>query len=463
MNVQLSRRRFLKIAAITTGSLALAACAPAPTPAPAQKPAATTAPAAAPAATQPPAPTVAPAPKGTTTLRMAWWGGDPRHKKYNDILDMYEKLKPGIKIEREFAAYDAYWQKLATQVAGGNPPDLITNHQDLVNEYANRGALLALDALIEAKKIDLTDWPKGTVDSGKRNGKNWMLALGGTCASTMFNETWLKALGITIPAKPIKWTEYADWATQIQAKLPANNYATTDNGGSNVSYEPYFVQLGMPLYKGEKLGELGYTKEALADWWNLWEKLRGAKALPPAAMTVEQGSAQHADSLLVKKIAPLHLMNANQLQIYQSFMKEDTLGILPIPRGPEGKPSGDWLGTAWQSISSKTKFVDECTAFTNWFINDIEPQKIFAAEHGLPGNKKIAAQIVPTLNAPTQKGINMVASVADTFVAAPDRPSQSAEVMKAFSRFYQEVMFGRLQVKQAVDQYFDEAKRILTT
>jgi len=200
MNVQLSRRRFLKIAAITTGSLALAACAPAPTPAPAQKPAATTAPAAAPAATQPPAPTVAPAPKGTTTLRMAWWGGDPRHKKYNDILDMYEKLKPGIKIEREFAAYDAYWQKLATQVAGGNPPDLITNHQDLVNEYANRGALLALDALIEAKKIDLTDWPKGTVDSGKRNGKNWMLALGGTCASTMFNETWLKALGITIPA-----------------------------------------------------------------------------------------------------------------------------------------------------------------------------------------------------------------------------------------------------------------------
>jgi len=180
-------------------------------------------------------------------------------------------------------------------------------------------------------------------------------------------------------------------------------------------------------------------------------------------MTVEQGSAQHADSLLVKKIAPLHLMNANQLQIYQSFMKEDTLGILPIPRGPEGKPSGDWLGTAWQSISSKTKFVDECTAFTNWFINDIEPQKIFAAEHGLPGNKKIAAQIVPTLNAPTQKGINMVASVADTFVAAPDRPSQSAEVMKAFSRFYQEVMFGRLQVKQAVDQYFDEAKRILTT
>ena len=35
--------------------------------------------------------------------------------------------------------------------------------------------------------------------------------------------------------------------------------------------------------------------------------------------------------------------------------------------------------------------------------------------------------------------------------------------MKAFTRFYQEVMFGRLQVKQAVDQYFDEAKRILTT
>ena len=462
MTEQLSRRRFLKLMAVTTGATALGACAApatpvAPTPAPAAQ--------AAPKPTeQAPAPTAVPAAAKAVTLRMAWWGGDPRHKKYNTLLDMYEKLNPGLKVEREFAAYDAYWQKLATQVAGGNAPDLITNHQDLVNQYSNLGALLPLDDLVTAKKIDLTDWPKGTVDSGKRNGKNWMLALGGTCASTMYNETWLKKVGIDVPPPTFKWDDYAAWSLAIQAKLSDKQYATSDAGSSNVAYEPFFVQLGMPLYKGDKLNELGYTKEALATWWGLWEKMRSAKALPPAAQTVEQATVQQADSLLAKDIVPVNIMNANQLQIYQGYLKTETLGILPVPRtSKDGGPSGDWLGTAWQSIYSKTQFVDESARFVNWFINDIEPQKVFAAEHGLPGNTKIAAQIVPTLDAPTQKGINLVGSLASGFVEAPARPSQSAEVMKSFTRYYQELMFGRLKLQEAVDQYFADATRILNT
>ena len=458
MTHRLSRRNFLKIATAATGTLALGACAApaAPTAAPADQPAAAS------AAEQP---TAAPAAAAqSVTLRMAWWGGDPRHKKYNTILDLYETQNPGIKIEREFASYDAYWQKLATQLAGGNPPDLITQHQDLVNEYSNRGALLALDSLVEAGKIDLSDWPKGTVDSGKRNGKNWMIALGGTASCTMYNDTWLKTLGATIPPKTWKWADFADFSLAVQPQLGDKEYAVTDAGGSNVSYEPFFVQHGMPLYKGEQLNELGYTKEALTEWWSMWEKLRQANAVPPAALTVEQGSAQHADSLLVKRGVTMHLMNANQLQIYQSYMQEDTLECLPSPRPAEaGAPSGDWLGTAWQSIYAKTEYVDECAVFTNWFINDIEPQKIFAAEHGLPGNKKIAAEIVPTLDEPTQKGINLISELADGMVPAPDRPTQSAEVMKAFTRYYQELMFGRLALQEAVDQYFVEAKRILNT
>ena len=252
-----------------------------------------------------------------------------------------------------------------------------------------------------------------------------MLALGGTCASTMYNETWLKALGVTIPAKPVKWAEYADWATQLQAKLPANTYATTDCGGSNVSYEPYFVQLGMTLYKGEKLNELGYTKEAITDWLNLWEKMRGAKALPPGGD--DRGAGQRPTRRFI---------DGKENRAAPSDEGESTTDLPELHEGRHPghhapaarrrwKAVGDWLGTAWQSISSKTKFVDECAAFANWFINDIEPQKIFGAEHGLPGNKKIASQIVPTLNAPTQKGINMVASVADTSWPHPTGPARA--------------------------------------
>ncbi len=194
----------------------------------------------------------------------------------------------------------------------------------------------------------------------------------------------------------------------------------------------------------------------------MWEGLRKTGALPPPALSQEFMNATHADSMLAKKMVPVHMMSANQLQIFQGFM-EDELGIAPIPRGPKAdSPSGDHLGTAWISIYAKSQHVDESAEFINWFINDPEPAKIYAAEHGLPGNKTIAEMILPTLNPPTRKGVELVKTLADGMLPAPDRPTQSAQVQKAWTDAYFELAFGRLTLKEAVDRYFDEAERVLT-
>src|SRR5690606_34651327 len=55
-------------------------------------------------------------------LRIAWWGGDARHQMYNAILDNFEKEYPHITVLREFTDWGPYWEKLATQTAGGNAP-----------------------------------------------------------------------------------------------------------------------------------------------------------------------------------------------------------------------------------------------------------------------------------------------------------------------------------------------------
>jgi multiple sugar transport system substrate-binding protein len=452
MSEKISRRHFLKVVSIASGAVALSACTQ-PTPAPTQAPK---------AATQAPAPTTPPQPKALT-LRIAWWGGEPRHKKYHSILDLYQQKNAGVTMEREFADWAPYWEKLATQLASGNAPDLIHNHQDLVNEYANRGALLPLDPFVDGKKIDLTDWPKGTVDSGKRSGKNWMIALGGTTTSSIFNLAWIKEMGIKPPEKTWTWSDFAVFVKEIKPKLADKQYASTDQGAWGGAYETYLRQLGFELYKGEKLNQLGYPKEAVADYWQMWEDLRKLGALPPAALSQEYSGTTHADSMLAKKVVPLHLMNANQIQIYQGFIK-DELSAVPMPRAVKsGSRSGDHLGTAWISIYSKTKLADDSAKFINWFINDEEPQKIFAAEHGLPGNKKIATLLLPTMNAPTRVGVELVSYLAEGMIPAPDRPTQSAQVTTAWTNAYNEMAFGRLSLKQAVDRFFDDATRILTT
>lgn len=463
MDDRLTRRALLKAAGTVlagTGILGIVGCSPTPTPVPPP----TSKPAAAPATSAPTqAATALPAKPKEVRLRIAWWGNDSRHKKYKEILDLYEKKNPGTVMEREFADWGPYWEKLATQIAGGNGPDIIHNHQNYVNEYANRGALLELDPLVAAGKIDLSDFPKGTIEAGKRNGKNWMIALGASAPSTLFNMPLWQKTGVTMPSNTWTWKVFEESLIGVTKALGDKVYASTDQGAWEDAIQVYMRQRGFELFKGKDLKEVGFTKEALTDWWSIWERLRKAKAIPDAALTAEFGNTTHADSMLAKKLAATHLMNVNQLQIYQQYM-DDELNVVVVPRGDApGSPPGDFIGTAWLSIYSKTKLVDESAAFISWFVNDPEPAKIFMAEHGPPGSKKIVEMLKPMLPKPVQKGFDFISYISPGVVAAGERPSQGSEVLKAHSRIYQELAFGRVSLKQAVDSFFDEAQRILSS
>ena len=61
------------------------------------------------------------------TIRLGWWGNEPRHELYAELSDMYEELT-GVTLEREFNAWSPYWELLSTQVAAGNLPDILHMH-----------------------------------------------------------------------------------------------------------------------------------------------------------------------------------------------------------------------------------------------------------------------------------------------------------------------------------------------
>src|SRR5689334_6518698 len=59
------------------------------------------------------------------TIRFVWWGNDDRAKATNSAVQLFEQRNPTIKVQTEYSAYDAYYQKLSTQIAGGAAPDLL--------------------------------------------------------------------------------------------------------------------------------------------------------------------------------------------------------------------------------------------------------------------------------------------------------------------------------------------------
>ena len=62
-------------------------------------------------------------PNEKVTLRFSWWGSTTRHQATLEAIELYESRHPNVTIEGEYGAFDDFYQKLLTQLAGGTAPD----------------------------------------------------------------------------------------------------------------------------------------------------------------------------------------------------------------------------------------------------------------------------------------------------------------------------------------------------
>lgn len=58
-------------------------------------------------------------------LRIMWWGSQPRHEATLAALELYTKNNPNVTFEPEYSGMDGYLDKLSTQAAAKNAPDIV--------------------------------------------------------------------------------------------------------------------------------------------------------------------------------------------------------------------------------------------------------------------------------------------------------------------------------------------------
>ncbi len=164
-------------------SLLLTACgAPAATPAPAQPtmaPKAEEPKAETPKATEPPTQPAAPQPteplkEGQVEVR--WFiglgtGTDAEQVKVEQqIAEEFNKTHPNIRLIPEVVNYEAARDTLATELASGNPPDIV-GPVGVSGAEAFHGQWLDLAPLVEKDKYDLTQYDQAAVDFYKAGGE----------------------------------------------------------------------------------------------------------------------------------------------------------------------------------------------------------------------------------------------------------------------------------------------------
>jgi multiple sugar transport system substrate-binding protein len=127
-----------------------------------------------------------PAQAADVHLRLYWWGGQARADRTNAVSDLFAKANPGFTYDKEFNAFNDYWPKLGTQVAGGNAPDVFQMDYRYIVEYAKRGAVQALDDYV-GKGLDLSDFDEDQIEGGRVDGKLYAISLGANSVALMVN------------------------------------------------------------------------------------------------------------------------------------------------------------------------------------------------------------------------------------------------------------------------------------
>lgn len=390
-------------------------------------------------------------------IRFTWWGDTKRHEVYNGIVDRFEEKYPNIKVKREFGGWPEYWEKLTTQIAGGNAPDVVSMHQFYVADYARRNALLELSDYVKEGTINQGDFAESVVNSGKVDDKLYMIAQGVTMSGLVYNKKLFDELGVEYPKQG--WT-YDDFTAKVKELKSKGIWGVQDfSGGQLQPNFRYFARSnGEDLFTED--GKLGFEKETLVEWWTMWDELRKEEAIPDAATGTEYESAPLEQNLFVTGKTAIHQIPANQLYLYQQQFPDGELEMVSMPTLDGGK-QGEYIEGAYLSITEKSKHPKEAALFINFFVNEEKALELFKVEQGSPGSTKMADFVKPLLEPAQTKAVEFIQSAVNNASTAPYSPAGVTELEAAFKDSASAISFGKMSVEEAADQFMKQAEGIL--
>jgi multiple sugar transport system substrate-binding protein len=377
------------------------------------------------------------------------------------------KKFPNVKVTPQYAMFDDHFVKLATQAAGGNLPDVYLVQTLYLVEYASKGLMRPLQDLIDAKKIDVSNYTKGALSSSSYNGKVVGITLGDTAGGMAFNKSIIERAGHPLPKDQMTYSEFAAYLKALSPKLPKDTYAFILNNNNDVVIENFtrnYGGYGLVTADGK---QLGYTKDILTKFINFYYDLFKSGVSGNIDVIYEDRGKNWGDSLAGKGRMAVWFTNINQGKIFQATTNEDIVMLrYPVADNATNK-NIEVAICSTLAISGQTKKVDEAAHFINFMVNDWEVQKIYDMDIGVPGSTVIQQNLIAGLNPANKvdvakkREIELMQNILQTIEPFGGRPSNTGAVMQDIFRKIEAVLAGSLTVQQAVDAHFEAAKTLL--
>lgn len=386
------------------------------------------------------------------TIRFSWWGSDTRHELTQQVIDAFEDEHPNITVEADYTDWDSYFDKLSTSVAGGDAPDVITQEERYLTDYASKGVLADLSSLgLDTSKIDESVLASGSIDD-----KLYGVATGVNAYAVVADPEAFATAGVEMPDDTTwTWQDYVDIANEVSEKSGGKIFGAQDYGFNEPGFSIYARQQGQSLYTAD--GTLGYDDATLAQWWQYSLDLQKGGGTPGAAESVEVDGGGPEQSLLGTGKGAMAWFWTNQLTAITDAAGHP-LQLLRVPGETEGERTGMYFKPAmFYSVSAASEHPEESALFVDFLVNSTEAGELLLSDRGLPSNTDVREAVTPKFNDTDKQAAEFLASLDEVVVDGPPVPPNGAgEVADITKRINQEVLFGRLTPQEAAAQYTSE-------
>lgn len=390
-------------------------------------------------------------------LRVSWYGGQPVHEGVEGALDAFSKDHPDLQITEEKAPFADYWDKLATQVAGGEGPDVIRMSMSWFLEYAERGALLDLEPLT-GEAIDLSGLDEAAAESGRTADGLFGIGQSSITQATFRNPQLAAEHGLELP-ETWAWTDFMEFCREFAETAGPGKYGATDGGGDMQLFDVWARQHGTDLFDGP---DLAVGAEVIEEWWAMWQELRDDGAVPSPEVTLE--STDFENSQFATLNAAITTGWVQQATFYQPVMPDHPLEIGDVPGLTAGALDGQFLKALdlWCVLSS-SKNPDGAAQLIDFLLNEPAAAKSIGVTLGVPPSQgaRDALDLAPDTAA--GKAIAYVESITGRTGPPPAAWPTGYGALQGseFPRFHEAVAFGSSTPAQAAKEFVEVARTAL--
>ncbi len=394
---------------------------------------------------------------GQTSIRIAWWGNQLRNDTTVAMLDAFVAENPNVKYEAEFTDWSGYWDKLATQAASNNLPDIVQQDYAYIAQYHSRNQLASLSEFVDSGKIDVSNVSDSILSLGSFDGKLYALCAGVNAVGMLYNTRLAKEAGVEVPLRPT-YEQFMEIAAKVYEATGVPSAVPAANGAITMMAR----DMGEVFYDVANK-KIGASEATVLKYFNLIKTGINSKWHFSLDMIQEASTSGVEDKPLSKGTGFNEFPGGSNMMAAHQAPIEDELAMVMYTKLSDATKESMYLRPSmFWSIIEASKNKEVAADIINFYTNAEKAQDILQAERGVPVSSVMAEYLKPQLGAVQQKIFDYIAEVTKIAVPFdPPQPTGANEVNKLLDDLTDLVRYGELTPEAATARFLPEANDIL--